>query len=120
MKLLIDNCLSHAVGTSLRARGYDVEHVADWPSDPGDRRILAHAAKSGRIVITADGDFGELVVFERLPSAGVVILDQEILPTEHANACLRALATHGADLIAGGVVIVTADRMRARSPKPTA
>ncbi|HEX6086392.1 MAG TPA: DUF5615 family PIN-like protein [Thermoanaerobaculia bacterium] len=119
MKLLIDNCLSHRLAAVLSSRGHDVENVADWASDPGDRRILAHAAETGRIVITADGDFGELVVFERLPSAGVVILDQEILPPEHADACIRALLTHGADLLAG-VVIVTADRMRARPRKPSA
>jgi predicted nuclease of predicted toxin-antitoxin system len=120
VKLLIDNCISSRVGDELKELGHDVEHVAAWPADPGDRRILAHAAATERIVITADGDFGQLVVFERLPSAGVIILDQEILPTEHANACTRALLRHGADLLAGGVVIVTADRMRARPPKPSA
>jgi len=95
VKLLIDNCISTVVATLLVARGYDVEHVADWPSDPGDRRILAHAVRSGRVVITADGDFGQLVVFERLASAGVIILDQEITPAEQPDACVRALETHG-------------------------
>jgi predicted nuclease of predicted toxin-antitoxin system len=120
VKLLIDNCISHLVAAALRASGHDVENVADWPGDPGDRRILAHAADTARVVITADGDFGELVVFERLPSAGVVIIDQDIPPSEHAAACVRALATYSAELLAGGVVIVTPHRMRVRPPKPSA
>lgn len=120
MKLLIDNCISRRVAEALRDRGYEVESVADWPSDPGDRAILAYAAQNGRVVVTADGDFGELVVFERLASAGVIIFERDIVPPDHAAACVRALATYGADLLAGAVVIVTTDRIRARRPPNSA
>lgn len=120
MKLLIDNCISHVVASALRAEGHDVESVSDWPEDPGDRRVLAAAARDSRVLITADREFGELVVFERLPSTGIIILDPNIAAADHAAACLRAIATYSADLLGGGVVIVMPDKMRARTPRSDA
>jgi Uncharacterized protein conserved in bacteria len=120
VKLLIDNCVSHVLGATLRERGHEVECVADWPADPGDRLVLAHAARTGQVLITADREFGELVVFERLASAGIIVIDQNIRPPGHAEVCVRALTVYAAELAAGGVVIVTPDKMRARTPKPSA
>lgn len=97
-----------------------MESVSDWPADPGDRRVLAESARAGRVLITADREFGELVVFERLPTAGIIILDPNIVAAEHASACVRAITSYAAELLAGGVVIVMPDRMRARAPDPDA
>lgn len=120
MKLLIDNCVSHAVAAELRARGHDVESVGDWAADPGDRRVLAAAVRAGRVLISADREFGELVVFERLPSAGVIILDPHLAAADHVAACVRAIEAYSAELMCGAVVIVTPDKLRARAPKPDA
>jgi predicted nuclease of predicted toxin-antitoxin system len=120
VKLLIDNCVSHQVASALRARGHDVDNVSDWSTDPGDRRVLAEAVRMGRVVITGDREFGELVVFERLPSAGIVILDPDIPAAKHEEACLRAISTHEAELVAGAVVIVMPDRIRIRAADPDA
>ena len=120
MKLLIDNCLSYVVASALRAEGHDVESVSDWPEDPGDRRVLASAVRASRVLITADREFGELVVFERLASTGIIILDPNIAAVDHAASCLRAIATHATELLAGGIVIVMPDKMRARTPRPDA
>lgn len=119
MKLLVDNCLSYTVAVALEAAGHDVESVGEWAADPGDRLVLAAAARAGRVLLTADREFGELVVFERLPNAGIIIL-QKIAAEDHADACLRAIVKHEPELMAGGVVIVLPEKMRARTPKPDA
>jgi predicted nuclease of predicted toxin-antitoxin system len=63
----------------LRAAGHDVVWVGDWPADPGDERILAVAAAEGRVLVTLDNDFGELVVLHRQPSAGIIrIIDESV------------------------------------------
>lgn len=108
------------VASALRKQGHDVESVSDWPADPGDRRVLAEAARARRVLITADREFGELAVFERLPSAGIIVLDSSITAADHEGACLRAIATHETELLAGAVVIVMPGRMRARTPRPDA
>lgn len=120
MKLLIDSCVSHLLASTLRAEGHDVEGVSEWPADPGDRQVLAEAVRMGRVLITADREFGELAVFERLPTAGIIVLDPHIPAENHEEACLRAIRTHAAELLDGAVVIVMPDRMRARTPKPDA
>ncbi|HYI08262.1 MAG TPA: DUF5615 family PIN-like protein [Thermoanaerobaculia bacterium] len=119
MKLLIDNCLSAKLAARLIAEGHDVDMVAAWPADPGDRKVLAAAARDGRVLITADRGFGELVVSERLPHAGLIVL-QKTPAAEHEEACLRAIDEHGDQLLAGGFVIVKRERMRMRPPAPDA
>lgn len=119
MKLLIDSCLSHVLAASLRAEGHDVESVAEWPADPGDRNVLAAAVRAGRVLVSADREFGELAVFERLASAGLIIL-VKIPAAEHFDACRRAIAEHRDILESGGTVVVQREKMRARAPRTDA
>jgi predicted nuclease of predicted toxin-antitoxin system len=119
VKLLIDSCLSHVLAAALRAEGHDVESVADWPVDPGDRKVLAAAVRDGRVLVSADREFGELAVFERLASAGLIIL-VKIPAAEHFEACRRAIAEHCDTLESAGTVVVQREKMRARSRTPDA
>ncbi|PYQ31083.1 MAG: hypothetical protein DMF56_04045 [Acidobacteria bacterium] len=119
MKFLIDSCLSSTVANELAAAGYDVDSVRSWPSDPGDRAILAAAVAAQRVLVTADRGFGELAVRLRLESAGIIVLYQ-VRAEEHAAACFRAIREHEANLAAGGIVIVTPEKIRARWPPPDA
>jgi predicted nuclease of predicted toxin-antitoxin system len=96
-----------------------VKSVADWPADPGDRAVLAAAAHDQRILVTADRGFGELVVSERLATAGLIVL-LKLPAAEHETACVRAIEEHGETLLAGGFVIVGPERMRARDRPPDA
>lgn len=60
MKLLLDSCVWGGAVARLRAAGHDVVWSGDWPADPGDEEILAHALAEGRVLVTLDKDFGEL------------------------------------------------------------
>jgi predicted nuclease of predicted toxin-antitoxin system len=66
MKLLLDSCLSKHAYLTLINLSYEVDWVAKWKSDPGDKEIIQHAHKNQRILVTLDKDFGELV--DRLKS----------------------------------------------------
>ena len=98
----------------LAAEGHDVKSVSDLGADPGDRAVLARAARDGRVVITADRGFGELVVKERLRNAGLIVLHR-INAEEHEGAVVRAIAEYAEYLSHGGFLIVTRDRIRART-----
>ena len=115
MKLLIDSCLSETVASALAEAGHDVASVAQAGPDPGDPRILAAAAAAGRVLVTVDRGFGQLAVRERLFSAGIIII-RKTPAEEHAAAALRAIDLHAEELLAGGIVIVAPERMRARWP----
>ena len=48
--------------------------VGDWKPSALDDEVLKKAEKEGRILITDDKDFGELVFRLRRPSKGVILL----------------------------------------------
>jgi predicted nuclease of predicted toxin-antitoxin system len=74
VKVLVDGCVSGGAAIVLTTAGHDVEAVADWPRDPGDKEILNHAFHASQVIVTIDKDFGELAVVNRLPHRGIVRL----------------------------------------------
>ena len=74
MRFLVDRCAGHRLAEWLRSQGHDVLESPDLGPDPGDRALLERAASEGRILVTIDTDFGELVYVEEVPHAGLVRL----------------------------------------------
>jgi predicted nuclease of predicted toxin-antitoxin system len=103
----------------LRRDGHDVEAVADWPRDPGDSAILAHAHAHQRVLVTLDKDFGDLIVRDRRPHAGLLRLVTDSVH-QQASMVRDAIARHEADLLAGAIVTVEEDHIRVRPPETDA
>ena len=62
MKFLIDNALSPALADLLQQAGHDAIHVRSIGlQQADDDAIFDRAAVEGRIVVTADADFGTLL-----------------------------------------------------------
>src|SRR5262245_20807496 len=62
MKFLIDNALSHALDDLLQQAGHDAIHVRSIElQHADDDAIFDRAAVEGRILVTADADFGTLL-----------------------------------------------------------
>lgn len=86
----------------LREAGHDVTAVAVEAPGSSDQAVLARAVAEGRVVLTFDRDYGELIYRRKLPTpAGVVYFryapctPQE--PAEHLLAILgnRAISLTG-------------------------
>jgi predicted nuclease of predicted toxin-antitoxin system len=67
LKLLLDTCVWGGALAEIQTAGHDAVWVGHWDEDPGDEEILAWALADGRILVTLDKDFGELVFARRLP-----------------------------------------------------
>ncbi len=74
MKFLADENMSRAIVTRLRDLGHDVLYAADDKPGAADSGWLDRAEADGRIVLTANKDFGDLIYRDRLISHGVILL----------------------------------------------
>jgi predicted nuclease of predicted toxin-antitoxin system len=66
LKFLVDQCLSPVLARLLSQAGHDVVHVRDrGMSSATDDEILALADDEGRVLISADSDFGEILTLAK-------------------------------------------------------
>ncbi len=74
MKILLDSCVWGGAIKELQEAGYDALWVGNWHQDPGDEEIIAYSYNNGRVLITLDKDFGELVIVHGMPHCGIIRL----------------------------------------------
>ena len=74
MKFIVDESSGAAVAEYLRSMGHNVLAVAEVLSQANDQDILARAVNEGRIVVTNDKDFGELMFRSGQAHNGVLLL----------------------------------------------
>lgn len=74
MKLLADECCDAPIVNALRAAGFDVAYAIEGVRGLDDAQLLNRAFDEGRILLTQDKDFGELVYRLRHPSHGIILL----------------------------------------------
>jgi predicted nuclease of predicted toxin-antitoxin system len=116
VKILLDTCVWGGACKVLRDAGHDVVWAGEWPEDPGDDEILARAQREGRILVTLDKDFGELVFLEGKTHCGIIRL-VDLSAKEQARVCSLVLLQHGKELTLGAIVTAEPGRLRIRLPE---
>ena len=118
MKFLIDRCAGRRLADWLRGQGHDVIESRALGPDPGDQALLERAATEGRILVTIDTDFGELVYVRDVPHAGLVRLPD--VPAMRRIALMaEVLERHRPALERQAVVTVRGGRVRVSRPPPS-
>ena len=75
MNFLLDQSVDARVIPWLTEHGHDALRIGrEYPHSLPDEEVLAIAKREGRILITDDRDFGELVFRHRQPHTGVIYL----------------------------------------------
>jgi predicted nuclease of predicted toxin-antitoxin system len=100
MRFLLDQNMRARLASHLRALGPDATRVGrDHPAGLADTQILAVARAEGRILLTQDKDFVDLVLVRKLPHAGLIFfqLGNSALPDWIARVG-TGLADHSDDL----------------------
>jgi predicted nuclease of predicted toxin-antitoxin system len=97
----------------LRGAGHDVLYIAEFAASLSDVEVMALASREGRLLLTADKDFGELVFRRGQAVPGLVLLriDPANGPLVQARL-LEAVDRFGQGLFSRYVVI---DEVRFRS-----
>ena len=114
MRFLADENITHLVAARLTAAGFDVVEVATAHSGASDAEVLAVAVREGRILITEDRDFGELVIRQRLPVPGVVLLELDRLSNMTEANAVVAVMTANVDRLSGALTVIEPGRVRFR------
>lgn len=117
MKFLVDANLSPGVATYLRDAGHDAVHLFELGlHEAPDLVVLDHAQDEGRVLLTADTDFGAMLA-ERGTAGPSVVLVRRRTHRRAERLAMLLLANLPAltnDLAAGAIVVLHDNRIRAR------
>lgn len=114
MKFLADENVDQQIVASLRSTGHEVVYIAEL--DPGitDEQVLELANSQGRLLITEDKDFGDLVFRMRRQSHGIILIRLAGKTSTEKTEILEWLVTSHATEIENAFTVVTGSGVRIR------
>jgi len=117
VKFLLDENQSPRIADLLVDAGHDAIHVRDIDlrTSP-DEHVLAAALDAGRVIISADTDFGELLAASNAAGPSILLLRRQgqRRAREIAALILANLDVVAEDLQSGAVVVLDEERIRIR------
>ena len=117
MKFLIDNALSPDVAEGLQAAGHDAVHVRTRSlHEAPDQVVLQTALVEGRVLVSADTDFGALLVPRRHTRPSLILFrhGSPRRPAEQAKVLVENLHIFREDLERGAIVVFRRSKIRIR------
>lgn len=117
MKFLVDQNLSPFVAAGLCEAGHDAVHTRDLGlQQASDTVVLARARHEGRIVVSADTDFGTLLAGSRADGPSVLLIRRSSdRSARQVLALILANIDAAADaLTEGAIVVLDPERVRVR------
>ena len=115
MQFIVDESTGAAVAEFLQSSGYDVLAITESMPQADDATILARAVADGRIVITNDKDFGELVFRGRQTHPGILLLRLRDESAANRVRIVKSVLDSYGGRLAGHFVVATENSVRVRS-----
>ncbi|GAB1822890.1 DUF5615 family PIN-like protein [Herbidospora sp. RD11066] len=118
MNFLIDENLSPRVAELLSKAGHDAVHVRDLHATSApDVTIMELAVHGGRVIVSADTDFGALLAYSRATEPSVILVRELIglRPPELVNIILANLEVLQEHLESGAVTAFSPNGIRVRA-----
>jgi len=117
MKFLADMGISPRTLAALQDLGHEGLHLLDEQLQrASDKAVLEKARSEGRILLTHDLDFGELMAASQARLPSVIIFRLRDMRPHNVNTHLqRVIIKHRASLEQGVIISVTETRIRVRA-----
>ena len=97
----------------MAAQGHDVLSALERNPRATDEELLALALEEGRILVTEDKDFGELVFVRKLPHPCIVRF-VALTVAEKVTAMRELIGQHAEAMSEGALIVVMRRRVRIR------
>jgi predicted nuclease of predicted toxin-antitoxin system len=105
MKFLVNENLGCTLVDRLKELGHEVAWVGTVMRGAEDEEVLKAARRQGRIIITEDKDFGDLVYRRKLKHRGIILLRlRKSMPREIIRVVAGLIERFGEDLESSFVV----------------
>jgi predicted nuclease of predicted toxin-antitoxin system len=114
MRFIVDESSGTAVIQYLRSAGHDVLAIAEEMPQATDYDILIRAAGEGRILVTNDKDFGELVFRSGQAHRGVLLLRLHDESATNRVKMVKAVLVRYASRLEGSFTVATEGAVRIR------
>lgn len=116
MKLFLDENLSPQHAFELRSDGHDAVAVVEVGlSGAPDERVLRFAVENGRVLVTLDADFANVIRFPPERTVGVVRLKVYPATEEKIRQAIRRALLFLQNIdISGRLAVVDEDKIRIR------
>ena len=117
MRFLIDNALPSRLADLLKLAGHDAVHARDYGMQAAtDALVLTRAIEEERVVVSADTDFGALLVAQQASRPSFILFrNTDLLRAEdYAGVLLPSLPLLEPELVNGCVAVFRSGHLRVR------
>jgi predicted nuclease of predicted toxin-antitoxin system len=114
VKFVADECCDAGLVSLLRSDGHDVVYIKEFEPGALDKEVLGKAFTEGRILITEDKDFGELIYRLKKPAYAVVLLRFEVHQRRLKWSRLKQLIDRYGYRLKGLFAVVDTEKFRFR------
>ena len=115
-KFLLDADMPRSSAEVFRNFGFDIEDVRDIGlGSAKDKEIIDYALSEGRIIVTRDTDFGEVLRYPDHPGAVILRLPSSYTTVEITQRLRGFLRSVSDDELMSAIIVVESARYRRRS-----
>jgi predicted nuclease of predicted toxin-antitoxin system len=116
MKFLLDADMPRSSSKVLKSLGFEVEDVRDIGlGSAKDKDIIEYASKNGKIIITRDTDFGEVLRYPKHPGAIIFRLPYTFTAKAINERLKGFLISLTMEELRNAIIIVELERCRRRA-----